>query len=221
MPLAAGERRSVSSPVRSVAANVFHRRADAAPLAGHMRLRFRRFCHATQLALVLQHPGGAGPGRRHHPARLQSPSATDTRATGSCPRPLAQKGTPNYDLHYSERKDREPISDEVWVKVRGGRVVQMVENGEVLRFDDVAGLVFGPVTKCLPRLDLSSQTVEGMFDAIEKRLKEDLASTGRRNYATASFDSRDGHPVRYVHRIAGTNQRLEWQIKLTRFAPGS
>lgn len=126
-----------------------------------------------------------------------------------------EKGTPNYDLDYSEQKDRNPERDEIWVKVRGGKAVALSWNGQLLRLDDVAGLVLGPTTRSLPPVDLSGQTVEGMFDQIETQLKQDATSTGRRNYATASFDSRDGHPVRYVHRVAGTSKRLEWQIKLT------
>ncbi len=125
-----------------------------------------------------------------------------------------EKGTRNYDLNYSQRRDRENEADEVWVKVRGGKVVEMMVNGDPVRFDDVAGLVLGPATRSLPPRDLSSQTVDGLFDQIEATLKRDQESPGRRNYATASFDTRDGHPVRYVHRVAGTGQRLEWQIKL-------
>jgi hypothetical protein len=131
-----------------------------------------------------------------------------------------ERGTPNYDLDYSERRDRDPEPDEIWVKVRGGKVVAMAINGERVRFDDVSGLVLGPVTRNLPYRDLSPYTVDGLLDQIEARLKQDESSPGRRNYATASFDSRDGHPVRYVHRNMTTKKRLEWQIKLTRVEPG-
>ncbi len=129
-----------------------------------------------------------------------------------------EKGTDNYDLSYSERTDREPEADEFRVKVRRGRVVALSCNGQVIRFDDVAGLVLGPVTRSLPLRDLSDCTVEGLFNLIEANLKEDEQATGRRNYATAWFDSRDGHPVRYVHRNLTTKKRQELYIKLTREA---
>src|SRR4051812_39848036 len=57
-----------------------------------------------------------------------------------------EKGTPDYALRYSARHDREPEPDEIRVKVRGGKVVQVVYNGAVLHFDDLAGLVLGPAT---------------------------------------------------------------------------
>jgi hypothetical protein len=131
-----------------------------------------------------------------------------------------EHGTPDYDLTYSARYDRDPDADEYWVKVRGGRVVAVVCNGRVLRFDDLAGLGLGLACRMLPPEDVSDQTVEGFFRHMEDFLRQDAASPGRRNFATASFDSRDGHPIRYVHRIAGTSRRLEWQIKLTRIGPG-
>ena len=126
-----------------------------------------------------------------------------------------ENGTGDYELRYSARHDREPEPDQVWVKVRDGKVVQASYNGEMLCFDDLAGLALGPATRSLALHDLSSLTVNGMLAQIEATLKEDETSTSRRNYATASFDSRDGHPVRYVHRVAGTSKRLEWQIMLT------
>jgi hypothetical protein len=71
----------------------------------------------------------------------------------------------------------------------------------------------------MPAGSIPVQTVEEMFDHIERQLREDRAAPGRRNYATASFDSRDGHPIHYVHRAAGTKKRLEWQIRLERLGP--
>lgn len=130
-----------------------------------------------------------------------------------------EHGTPDYDLLYTARFDREQEADEYWVKVRGGKAVAVVCNGQVLRFDDLAGLTLGLSARMLPPEDLSSQTVEGFFRQIGAFLQQDAAATGRRNYATASFHVLDGHPIRYVHRVAGTSQRLEWQIKLTRVKP--
>ena len=96
--------------------------------------------------------------------------------------------------------------------------MQVVYNGEVCASTMSPGWSWARPRASLPVRDLSSQTMEGLFDQIEAALKQDAVSPGRRNYATAWFDSRDGHPVRYVHRVAGTSKRLEWQIKLTRDA---
>jgi hypothetical protein len=127
-------------------------------------------------------------------------------------------GTPDYDLQYTARIGRDP-ADEYWVKVRGGKVVALACNGQMLRFDDLAGLGLGLTARMLRPEDFSSQTVAGFFRQIEARLQEDARSTGRRNFARADFDVRDGHPTHYVHRVAGTSRRLEWQIKLTRVGP--
>lgn len=125
-------------------------------------------------------------------------------------------GTANYDLYYTAKIDTDPEADEYWIKVRDGKVVLIVANGEVLRFDDAAGLALGLVVRTLPPVSAAGHTVEEMFDHIERQMQADAEKPGRRNYATASFDSRDGHPVRYVHRTAGTKKRLEWQIRLQR-----
>lgn len=55
--------------------------------------------------------------------------------------------------------------------------------------------------------------VEDLFDHIANDLSADAARTDRRNYATATFAA-DGHPTRYVHRIAGSKERTEWLIRL-------
>jgi hypothetical protein len=126
-----------------------------------------------------------------------------------------QLGTENYDLAFEVRYDTDPHPDEHAVRVRGGKVVSWVINGEEgPRPDVVARSVAGQggaIDEVWKRPD-----VEGLFNMIEKWLEADSASGGRRNFATASFDERDGHPLRYVHRIAGTRQRQEWNIKLTR-----
>jgi hypothetical protein len=62
--------------------------------------------------------------------------------------------------------------------------------------------------------DGHSDTVEGLFEHIAANLAADAARTDRRNYATASFASTDGHPTRYVHRSAGSKEREEWLIRL-------
>jgi len=128
-------------------------------------------------------------------------------------------GTPNYDLQYIAKYDHMPEADEVWIRVRDDKVVQAIVNGEVLRYDNGSGLALGLIVRTLPERDFSSLTVEGLFDKIKSQLLADSAATGRRNYATATFDVRDGHPIRYVHRVAGTKVREEFQIKLTRVAP--
>jgi hypothetical protein len=51
--------------------------------------------------------------------------------------------------------------------------------------------------------------VSELFDLIEKRLQEDTAPGARSTYARAVFHSEDGRPLRCVHRIMGTRERVE------------
>jgi hypothetical protein len=66
----------------------------------------------------------------------------------------------------------------------------------------------------LPASEYPDLTVDGQFAVIEKGLQLDLAEGVRRNYATAAFDLRDGHPTHYVRRVRGSGERLEWNVNL-------
>ncbi len=61
--------------------------------------------------------------------------------------------------------------------------------------------------------------VEAMFDEIEAALRRDAAA-GARNYLTAVFDAADGHPLRYVRRVRGSGERVEWVVTLRRLGAG-
>jgi hypothetical protein len=125
-----------------------------------------------------------------------------------------EHGLSNYELRQLIRYAGEMLGEELRVTVRAGKVVQVIQNDQQLLPTDAIGMVVGPLVDLMPTRDFSSQTVEGLFDQIEQRLRSNAVSSGRRNYATAVFDPRDGHPIRYVHRVSGTKERLEWQIKL-------
>jgi hypothetical protein len=110
-----------------------------------------------------------------------------------------QNGPADYDLQYKEKLTHDGQTDESeWkVKVRKGKVAEVVCDGENLspaEYPDVA--------------------IDGKFAQIEKELVEDVGGGQRRNYATAAFDSRDGHPTRYIRRVKGSGERLEWNINL-------
>ncbi|HEY7327360.1 MAG TPA: hypothetical protein VH592_06970 [Gemmataceae bacterium] len=127
----------------------------------------------------------------------------------------------NYDLEYLVRTmngDQEEESTYL-VQVRGGQVVLAVCNRDLVYVDPSLALIAG-----LSALALSSENprqfgVPALFDEIEARLHED-ESAGRRNFATAQFDPKDGHPFHYVRRVAGTKERVEWNVKLTLRAVG-
>jgi hypothetical protein len=106
-------------------------------------------------------------------------------------------GPRDYDLEIAARLNDHEKADEFHVCVRGGKVTEAWCNSEKLADAEMA-----------------RHTVEGMLDHIATTLRQDTESCGKRNYAMADFDSRDGHPCRYVHRVAGSKEREEWIIKL-------
>lgn len=104
-----------------------------------------------------------------------------------------ERGPRDYNLVYVEKIDLDKQGDEYAVEVRGGKVIRVLCNGQ-------------------PTTD-PGFTIDAIFGLIEKNLLGDREK-GQRNYTVADFDSVDGHPRRYVRRVRGTNERLEWRIRL-------
>jgi hypothetical protein len=127
-----------------------------------------------------------------------------------------EHGPSDYVLEYLVKHDRDPRGDEYWVKVRNGQVVSVFRNGAPLLLDNAAGLFLGFGSRTLPEGDYSAYGVDGLFDEIERLVHEGIGGEGKRDYATATFDKVDGHPVRFIFRVARSDTRLEWQVKLRR-----
>lgn len=132
----------------------------------------------------------------------------------------AENAPADYDLDYlvktttAEGEQEEPYR----VEVRGGRVVCVAVNGELLGIDAALAVVAGPGLPVLTSEEAEHYGVVALFDEIEAALRRDAAG-GRGDFATASFDPKDGHPFHYVHRVRGRRDRIEWTIKLTRVGP--
>ncbi len=133
------------------------------------------------------------------------------------------KGPADYDLEYRTKVDRdEPIEYRVAVRNREaaflatakGEIVVMAEE-----LEEAIGLVAGgTATICAPRIASSEEltrqhTIDGFFHLIEAKLSDDVA-VGGRNYATATFDPECGYPIRYIHRVRGSNERIELNAHL-------
>src|SRR5437762_2877461 len=114
-----------------------------------------------------------------------------------------ENGPADYELLYQERIDTGPV-ETFRVEVRGDKVaVWRREGGREKNLEE------------LTPSQRQAYTVPGMFERMERFLDEDRAAA-RRNYVTAVFDAKDGHPVRYVRRVSGTQERLEWVVEMLR-----
>jgi hypothetical protein len=125
-----------------------------------------------------------------------------------------EHGPSDYVLEYLVKHGRDPRANEYWVKVRNNQVVSVFRNGEPLLLDNPAGLFLGSGSSTLPEGDYSAYGVDGLLAEIERLVNKGIDSEGKRNYATATFDKVDGHPIRFIFRVARSDTRLEWQVKL-------
>jgi hypothetical protein len=129
----------------------------------------------------------------------------------------------DYDMEYSIKIDRdEPV--EFRVMVRGGKVravTTLLAPPETVLAKETyspAGAAIGcTVCRCCTSAEASDEltqqyTIDAFFALIESKLRDDVA-VGGRNYATAMFDRRDGHPLRYIHRVRGTSERIELDVQ--------
>ncbi len=114
-----------------------------------------------------------------------------------------KNGLRDYDLQFQEKitQNGEQTESNWFVEVRDGRPTEVTRDDQKL-----------------PASDYPNVTVEGQYAEIERGFQLDQAEGARRNYATAAFDQRDGHPVHYVRRVRGSGDRLEWNVNL--FKPG-
>jgi hypothetical protein len=145
-------------------------------------------------------------------------------------------GPRDYDLsfHVLSGRDSEVLSgrdsesDEHQAIIRDGRVRWVVQPDGALASReqrDVLGAALGSSLPAwcgrgLSEEELQAWSVPGIFDKIAQGLAENAAAGGS-NYATASFDPVDGHPIHYVRRVKATGERLELTIKLRRVEESS
>jgi hypothetical protein len=112
-----------------------------------------------------------------------------------------RNGPASYDLRLIDRSGSDERGDVYEVRVRQGEVVGLSVNGQA---------------QAVAKLSAEQRrgwTVPGLFDRMRAQLAEEEQGK-RRNFATASFDKGLGYPNRYVRRVRGTRDRLEWLISL-------
>jgi hypothetical protein len=134
-----------------------------------------------------------------------------------------EKGPADYDMEYRSKIDTdEPV--EYRVAVRNRRAVFVAtRQGHILEIAAelraaVGAAVGCPVDWCaekvVPTEELTRRhTIDAFFALIESKLGDDVA-VGGRNYATATFDSQYGYPLRYIHRVRNSPERIELNAHL-------
>ena len=62
--------------------------------------------------------------------------------------------------------------------------------------------------------DFDFGSMDDLFEFIDRQLRADRESDGRRPFVTATFDRRDGPIAHYVHSVSTTRERLEVTVTL-------
>jgi hypothetical protein len=117
-----------------------------------------------------------------------------------------QNGPASYDLKLEDRRSPDAHLEVYDVKVRERKVVE-------LRVND-----HEETLTALSPEQRRQWTVPGLFEQMRAHLAEEEQGK-RRNFATANFHPHLGYPVRYVRRVRGTKERLEWRITVTPLSP--
>jgi hypothetical protein len=121
----------------------------------------------------------------------------------------------NYDLEcLSEiRRGGQEEKSHYRLQVRGGRVVLVVQDGELVYVDPSLAVVAGSAVLALLEGNPERYGVPVLFDDIEAALRQ-VTTAERRSYLRADFD-KDGHPSHYVHYDPSTKDRVESFVKMS------
>jgi hypothetical protein len=127
------------------------------------------------------------------------------------------KGPADYDLSYLVKREEGGITareEEFLVQVRAGRVVLLVEEGEVVYLDPRLAVVAGLAGLAVSAENPNHYGVPALFAEIETAVRQRAAGE-QRDYLKADFDPQDGHPSHFIFRRPRTKERVEWFVKLT------
>lgn len=127
----------------------------------------------------------------------------------------------NYDLEYIVKLQNQTVQEDrtCLIRVRSRQVVLIVENGEVIYLNPSLAGIAGLGVPALSQATPEKYVVAALFNEIEAALHRD-ESSGRRNFVSAQFDPKDGHPQHYVHRDRSSKERVEWHIRFTKMNEG-
>ncbi len=105
-------------------------------------------------------------------------------------------GPADYVLVYTTRKNEETTTDHYVVKVRQKKAYEVIVNG---------------LPEPTDRLEY--QSMDALFNYVERFLELDSEKGKPRTYTRAIFDEKNGAILSYVRRVMGTSERLEINVK--------
>jgi hypothetical protein len=114
-------------------------------------------------------------------------------------------GPKSYDMVYTEEINSDKRKTIFAVKVRAGKVTEVLMNGKPLEPTKEDGEVHDP---------RPYHSMDAKFREIIRFMDLDQKKDAPKVYVTANFDPKDGHIERYVRNVMGTTQRVELNIKL-------
>jgi hypothetical protein len=113
-----------------------------------------------------------------------------------------EKGPRDYEMDYTLKKV--DGTEEYAVQVRNNRVVAVTRNGQ-------------PVEERL----FHYSDMRALFGFIDEFLKQDAQPQSPRTFATATFDSEDGHLIHYIRSVMSKRERVEINVRLRRVDKGA
>ena len=116
-----------------------------------------------------------------------------------------EKGSKDYDLVYTKRLNEDTRVETYKVKVRAGKVEEVLQNGKPLEQNKEEGQEQDP--RIFHSMDQILRDIERFMDL-------DRKPGAPKVYVTAIFDDKNGTLRRYIRRVMGTTLRIEMHLTL-------
>jgi hypothetical protein len=115
-----------------------------------------------------------------------------------------EKGPKSYNMVYTEQFNDDDHKTIIFVKVRDGKVADVMMNGKPLEPTKEDGEVHDP---------RPYHSMNAKFRDVERFMSIDEKEGAPRVYVVAKFDPETGAILRYIRRVMGTRQRVELNFK--------
>jgi hypothetical protein len=115
-----------------------------------------------------------------------------------------EKGPKSYNMVYTEQFNDDDHKTIIFVKVRDGKVADVMMNGKPLEPTKEDGEVRDP---------RPYHSMNAKFRDVERFMSIDEKEGAPRVYVVAKFDPETGAILRYIRRVMGTRQRVELNFK--------